>query len=142
MNFEHLVQSTMTNEGFSPTVYLDTEGRQTVGYGLCVDPDVAGAGITREEAESILRMRLMRLQNEVSSAVVAFYELPDPVQQALVEMAYQLGVGGLLRFKKMLAAIEARDFQTAADEGMDSLWARQTPNRAEKVTGLIRSVAT
>jgi lysozyme len=43
-----------------------------------------------------------------------------------------------MRFKKTLAALEARDFDRAADEALDSLWARQTPNRAERIAAAIR----
>jgi lysozyme len=141
MIFERLCCDVQDNEGFRATAYRDSLNRLTVGFGLCIDPDVPGAGITREEAATILRMRLMRLQGEVASAVPGFYDHPDPVQQALVEASYQMGVAGLLGFKKMLQALEARDYEAAADEGLDSKWANQTPARAKKVTDMIRSAA-
>ena len=53
-------------------------------------------------------------------------------QEVIFDLAYQMGVGGLLRFKKMWAAIESGDFETAGVELLDSRYAKQTPNRAEK----------
>ena len=56
-----------------------------------------------------------------------------------MNMAYQMGVPGLLRFKKMLSALEAGDWKTAEKEALDSLWARQTPRRAREVASLLLS---
>jgi lysozyme len=141
MNFDAFMKTLKDDEGFRSTVYLDTEGRLTVGYGLCVDEAVPGAGIAQDEAEMIARMRARKLLRAVGAAVAGFDDLPEPVQRALVNMAYQMGVEGLLGFKMMLTAIAVGDYATAADEGLDSKWARQTPNRAKKVTDLIRSAA-
>jgi lysozyme len=53
-------------------------------------------------------------------------------------MAYQLGPSGVVAFKKMLAALEAGDRIAAAEAALDSKWATQTPNRAQRVAALIR----
>ena len=138
MDFDKLVEAAKENEGFRQTAYRDSLGRLTVGYGLCIDPEVIGAGITEEEAAAILTMRLRAVRDSVARAIPDLETMPDPVQRALVEMAYQMGVGGLTGFRKMLLALEARDYETAADEALDSVWSRQTPNRAKKVTDLMR----
>jgi lysozyme len=57
----------------------------------------------------------------------------------LVEMAYQLGISGLLKFAKMHAAIRVNDFVTAHSEGLDSVWAEQTPNRALRLMTRMRT---
>ena len=59
-------------------------------------------------------------------------------QEVLFNMAYQLGVNGLLKFKNMWSAIEARDYNKAADEMLDSRWYTQTPNRAKKLSDIMR----
>jgi len=141
MDFERFIRDLKDDEGFRATAYLDSEGRLTVGYGLCIDEAVPGAGIAEDEAEMIARMRARKVQRAVAAAVDGFDGLPDPVQRALVNMAYQMGVDGLRGFRNMLAAIDAGDYATAADEGLDSRWARQTPARAKKVTDMIRSAA-
>lgn len=56
----------------------------------------------------------------------------------MANMAYQLGVSGVLRFRKMLEALRAGDREKAAEEALDSAWATQTPERAQRVARLIR----
>ena len=51
----------------------------------------------------------------------------------LFNMTYQLGARGFVNFKKMIKALEKQDYKTAAKEGLDSLWAKQTPNRAKRL---------
>lgn len=138
LDFNKLAQDTELSEGFRSTVYKDSRGFWTVGYGLCVDKRVPGAGLTKEEAALLLRMRLRDVHSEVRQAWPKIDVMPDVVQRALVEMAYQMGVSNLMGFKQMLRALEAGDYETAADEGLDSRWNRQTPNRAKKVTDMIR----
>lgn len=127
------------DEGFRSTVYRDSEGYWTVGFGICVDDRVAGAGLTEDEARSILNKRVRRTYFDIHRAIPYIDDLPEPVQRAMVNMAYQLGVKGLLQFKKMLLALDVRDYAMAAEEALDSKWAQQTPNRAKRIADLIRS---
>ena len=70
--------------------------------------------------------------------VFTFYEnLDDTRQRALCNMCFQLGLDGLERFKKMLAAIEKEDWEEARTQALDSLWAKQTPERAARVATMI-----
>lgn len=66
-----------------------------------------------------------------------YLDSPDDVRDVLVEMAYQLGVSGLLKFKKTLKLITDRKYMEASVEMLDSLWARQTPNRAKKLSKVV-----
>lgn len=141
MNITTVFNDLTRDEGFSATAYKDSLGYLTVGYGLCIDEKAAGAGITEEEARMLLEHRVLKLRNQVIDAIPTFDTLPDPVQRALINMAYQLGIAGLKGFKRMLLAIEARDWNAAAEEASDSKWAKQTPNRAQRVTDLMRSAA-
>lgn len=59
-------------------------------------------------------------------------------RSALINMCFQLGVSGVCQFKKFLGYMAVGDYQNAADEALDSRWARQTPNRAKRVTDVIR----
>jgi len=58
----------------------------------------------------------------------------------LIEMVYQLGVYGVSKFKKMLIALDSKDYQTASIEMLDSKWAKQTPNRAEDLSSRMRNI--
>jgi lysozyme len=80
------------------------------------------------------------IEKEALLERLAFWpKLNDTRQRVLCEMAFQMGFGGLSLFRKMLAAIEAEDFSTAADEMLSSLWARQTPGRAEQLARMMRT---
>ena len=57
-------------------------------------------------------------------------------KQVIIEMVFQLGIGGVSKFKKMWSyqALDNEDYGEASFQMMDSLWAKQTPNRAEKLS--------
>jgi lysozyme len=62
---------------------------------------------------------------------------PEEIQRALGNMAYQLGISGLLKFSKMLEALKNGQRELASIEALDSSWAKQTPARAKRVAKLI-----
>ena len=120
-------------EGFRPCVYKDSEGLWTIGIGLLVDPSRPGAGLTHEEARWILGRRYDQKVAQLNAALPWLKTLSDARQRVLYDMAYQLGVSGVLAFRNTLKAIQVGDWQAAHDGLMDSLWARQTPNRAREL---------
>ena len=74
-----------------------------------------------------------RLVNEEETHPVAF--------GILVEMCFQLGEFGVSKFKKMLAAIEAKDYFDAGWEMKDSKWNQQTPHRCEALSLRMRNIS-
>jgi lysozyme len=134
---DDLVADLKREEGWRPDLYKDHLGFWTIGYGFLVDPE-KGGGLPLEIGEYWLRYEVDRRVAALSARWTAFDEQPPPVQRALGQMAYQLGVNGTLAFRKMLAALEQGDRITAAREALDSNWARQTPERARRVAQLIR----
>ena len=132
-----LIETLKEAEGFRGMPYDDSLGKPTICYGTLLP-------LTEEEGEWLLRHRLderiaelrtMLRDEEVGTSAT----LPEPVWLSLCEMSYQLGVPKLRGFRKMLAAIERKDWEKAADEALDSRWARQTPNRARRIADQIRS---
>ena len=120
-----LIEDIKQEEGFSGTVYKCTEGFDTVGYGTKLP-------LTKEESELILNHRLNQTKAQLTSYL---YDL-DIKQEAwdiLFNMAYQLGVNGVLKFKKMIEALRSKDYKEASKQGLDSLWAKQTPQRANRL---------
>ena len=120
-----LLEDIKAEEGFSAVVYKCTEGFDTVGYGSRMP-------ITKEEAELLLEHRLKAMKAQLTSYL---YDL-DIKQEAwdiLFNMAYQLGVNGVLKFKKMIEALRYKDYKEASKQGLDSLWAKQTPQRANRL---------
>lgn len=126
------------DEGWRESVYQDHLGYWTIGFGFMVDPRRQGR-IPGAVAEYWLDYEIDRIMSRLSKALPWFDDAPEGVQRALTNMGYQLGVSGLLRFRKTLGLLEACQYQEAADEALRSRWAEQTPNRARRVAEWIRN---
>lgn len=118
-------------EGFREKPYLDTLGVPTFGIGFTY--------ITEEEADWILNKRLSEIETELRVKYRWYDNLNNTRQDVMISMVYQLGFGGIAKFKKFIAAMERKDYDTAAVEMLDSLWARQTPNRAKRQADMIKN---
>ena len=127
----NLISSIKRSEGFVGTVYQDTLGIDTVGYGTKMPLD-------EDEAELLLAHRLEKFMFSLQDKKPDMMELSEERRDVLYEMAYQLGIGGLLKFKKMWSAIEERDFFIASLEMLNSRWAKQTPLRAKRLSKIMR----
>ena len=90
-------------------------------------------------AEKILIKKLESLIVRVHKAFPWIARANKQVEDVIVEMCYQMGVSGVSKFKKALGALEWGNYQLAADELLDSKWARQTPNRAKRLSDIIRN---
>jgi len=123
-----LINSIKEEEGFSSHVYKDTLGVLTIGFGTNLKE-----GISREEAHALLEIRLKNKIKGLISAKPIVENINSVRQDVLANMAYQLGVTGVLKFKKMWEALDRLDFKTASKEMMDSKWYQQTPARCERL---------
>lgn len=126
-----LIEEIMKNEGFVGTVYKDTLGFDTIGYGTKLP-------LGKEEAALILEYRLKAKIKELETKEPFVNSLPLEKQEILAEMCYQMGVSGVLKFKKMWEALKRLDYETAGVQMLDSTWAVQTPNRAMKLSQMMR----
>ena len=133
--FSSLVEILKVEEGFRSKPYLDSRGVLTIGYGTNIHD-----GISEVEADYLLKWRLRRAAAKLTVLWPSYREQPRSVQIALLDMSYQLGVYGLLRFHQTLARLESKDYSGAADSALDSLWAKQTPKRAARVAETFRAV--
>lgn len=134
MNMQRLLESIKSHEGRRETAYRDSLGVWTIGYGHNLE--------TRPLSDTVIEMLLGEdLEQAISDArslVPDFDQLDDPRQEVLVEMAFNLGRAGLASFKRMLAAVKRRDYQSAADEMLSSMWRRQVGVRAEALAERMR----
>jgi len=128
----NLIESIREHEGFSGTVYQDHLGYDTIGYGTKMP-------LTKEECSIILRHRLNDKIDELHSRLDWLIEQPDSVQEILYEMAYQMGVSGVLRFTNTLKLIREKEYELASSEMLNSRWAKQTPNRANALAVKMRN---
>lgn len=131
--FQEVVNEIKLDEGFVGVEYKDHLGFPTIGYGTKLP-------LTEEEAELLLKHRLHKMVKELLRHKPVVETLPLDAKLIILNMTYQLGVPRLLAFKKMWAALESKDFKTAADEMRDSLWNRQTPNRSNKLASIMSDV--
>ena len=128
-----LLEAVKLSEGFRDKVYKDTLGIDTIGYGFAIKDLV----IDEDIAEMILRRKLDSLVDRVDKRFNFMSDMPIEVKDVIYEMCYQLGVTGVSKFKKTLAYLENKEFKMASKEMLDSKWARQTPNRANKLSGIV-----
>lgn len=135
-----IVEDLKDDEGFRGSVYQDHLGFWTLGYGFLVDARKGGE-IPKPIAEYWLHYLVRKKAAELDAKLPWWKSQPDDVKRALLNMAYQLGVDGLLKFKTTLGLLEAGNREGAADQALKSLWAKQTPERAKRVTDLIRGKA-
>lgn len=131
-----LIEHIKEEEGFSGTPYKDTLGYPTIGYGTKLP-------LTKEEGELLLKHRLKKMQKELNRRVEEVYgkvSMPNKAWELLDHMSYQLGVQGVMNFKKMLRAIVSGNYSEASREMLDSKWALQTPNRAERLSTMMGNI--
>ena len=129
------------HEGFRDTVYLDSLGKRTVGYGhLCVEDHWEdGKKYDKEYLDEIFNKDFQNAADQCEDLCNDYeLELPETITDVLIEMIFQLGIGNVMKFKKMIAALQEKDFETASLEMLDSRWATQTPSRAEKLSLIVK----
>lgn len=154
MNIDRVLYRISEHEGFVSWVYDDATGEPivpgskvvghpTVGIGTCLDKSV-GCGLTRRQAEFLRDDKVTAICREMDRRIGWWRGLGVAHPQAaevLVEVAYHIGVGGLLGFKNMLAAAERRDLSAMRAELLDSQVARRFPTRYDELARLIAEAA-
>ena len=133
-----LIEQIKKHEGFRPTVYQCTEGYDTIGYGFAVKD----LYLSKDICDIILAEKLAKLQLDISNKFEWFENSPEVVRNAVINMCYQLGLAGFSKFKKTIYYLETEQYKEAAIECLDSLWARQTPNRAEEISEAFSSASS
>lgn len=114
-------------------VYQDSKGLWTIGVGIMVDKR-KGGGLRPEESAFILNNRIKLMTEAVRKALPWSVNLSEARFSVLVQMAFQMGLEGLLAFKNTLAAVKAGNWKVAHDGMLDSKWARtDSPARAKRM---------
>ncbi len=133
-----LIRQIRLHEGERLKPYRCTAGKLTIGVGRNLDD----RGITREESAMLLDGDIRLLEIELFRALPWASALDDVRQRVLLDMAFNLGLPGLLQFKRTLEAIRTGQYQQAATMMLDSLWARQVGQRAERLSRMMATGAT
>ncbi len=146
MNEELLKQELRADEGERLIAYKDHLGYFTIGVGHLIDPmrganpapfgiDLRhGTPITRAQSALLLDQDIKAKAAGLDAVAPWWRSLSDNRQRVIMNLAFQLGVAGLMGFKKAMAAMKAGDYKRAAAELADSKWAKQdTPARAKRL---------
>ena len=131
-NIVDLKQQLLREEGAESCAYQDSLGFWTIGVGRLIDAR-KGGGLSNDEIDFLLENDIKVKTREVLLALPWVPRLSEPRQAVLIGMAFQMGIGGLLKFKRALGSIEDGQYFEAAIEMLQSEWAKQTPERANRL---------
>jgi len=132
----HLRAMLIRQEALKLKPYRDSVGKLTIGVGRNLDD----TGISEAEAYMMLDNDIVTYTTEAKNLAV-FAHLDSVRQDVLVNMVFNMGLPRVQGFKKMLAALEAGDWNVASAEMLDSKWASQVGNRALELAAMIRTGA-
>ena len=131
-----LIDSIKQHEGYVGIVYKDSLGIDTIGHGFTIKD----LELDEDICEIILERKLKELETRVNLKFKWFMYMPQEIKDVVMEMCYQLGVGGVSKFKKTIAYLQNKQWEEASVEMLDSLWAKQTPNRAKELSNRVKEV--
>jgi len=146
MDIDKLREQLKIDEGVKYEIYLDHLGLPTFGIGhLVLDSDAeSGQGVGTPVSESRVNECFDKDVEVVLSECRILYpdfdDLPEEVQQIIANMMFNMGRPRLSKFKGMKRGVDARDWNAAADEMVDSAWYRQVTNRADRLVERMRAV--
>jgi len=145
----NLIEQLKKQEGFSSVVYKCSGGFNTIGYGYNLEAnplklsslEIAHAhtkGMQEHEAERLLKLMIKHIATYLENSGLEL-NLNAARTDVLINMAYNLGLSGLLKFKMMLACINKSDYEGASKAMINSLWAKQVKGRAIVLAEQMRS---
>lgn len=157
MDIEALRARLSAEEGRFTKMYRDSRGIPTIGVGFnlsrpdaigklhrlgyAMDAVLRGEEISEAAVDALLDQTIAEAWEIATDLISDLVRHPEPVQQVVTDMAFNMGEPTLSKFKKMLAAVRNRCYWTAADEMLDSEWAKQVKGRAHALANLMRGAA-
>ncbi len=135
MNRDALVSQLLSDEGLRLKPYRCTAGKLSIGVGRNLDDN----GITQAEALMLLNNDINTIYSLLSAALPWLCKLNDARQNVLVNMAFNMGVDGLMGFKFTLDCVQRGDYAEAAKAMLNSKWARQVGNRAIRLAKIMEA---
>ncbi|MBR1604629.1 MAG: glycoside hydrolase family protein [Alphaproteobacteria bacterium] len=150
LEINELMTRFILHEGCKLMPYKCPAGYWTIGVGrnLETNPPTSEElkiigdyehGITKNAALFLLRHDIERVEKECKKNIPFFSALDDERQYALLDMAFNLGIKGLLKFRRMLKAMREEDWEKAAFECLNSMYAKQTGKRAKRIANTIKT---
>ena len=145
------------NEGNKPKVYKDSKGNRTIGIGFNLEDSANrkflkregidinelfnGRKLSENETRTLYNHSLTQAFKDAQSYDPNFAKRPEAVKMTLVDMAFNLGLTRLNKFKDMKSGLMNNDYNVAADEMIDSKWYKQVKSRGPRMVQVMRSAA-
>ena len=146
MDLEKLRKQLEIDEGVKYEIYLDHLGYPTFGIGHLVIPsdkeyrEDVGTRVSEERVRECFDKDVESVLRDCTLLYKDFYELPEEAQQIVANMMFNMGYTRLSKFKGMKKGVDARDWNKAADEMVDSRWYKQVTNRANRLVERMRNI--
>ena len=146
MNLENLREQLEVDEGVRYNIYLDHLGYPTFGIGHLVisnDPEngqAVGTSVSKERVGECFEQDVLSVIKDCHKLYDDFDELPEEAQQIVANMMFNMGYTRLSKFRGMKRGVDARNWNAAADEMVDSRWYRQVTKRANRLVQRMRIV--
>ncbi len=146
MNLEQLREEIAEDEGVKYEIYLDHLGLPTFGIGhLVIDSDPehgepVGTEVSEDRVNECFDKDVAIVLSDCETLYPDYNKLPEEVQLIIANMMFNMGRPRLSQFKGMKRGVDARDWNSAADEMVDSRWYRQVTNRAQRLVDRMRAV--
>ena len=137
MNLENIKSTLTKHEGLRLDLYQCTANANTIGVGHNLDAKGISPAVAALMLEEDIQDAIVDLEKNISG----FEDMPEPVQEALVNLCFNMGIPRLLQFKKTLAYIREGKYKKASNELLDSRYANQVGYRAVEVAAMIRSAS-
>jgi lysozyme len=134
MNREKLIDQLNIDEGRRARIYVDTVGKVSGGVGR----NLTDRGFSESEIDLMLKNDIDLVENSLDRYLPWWRQMNDARQNVLANMCF-MGIGTLLKFGNALAAMKSGRFDDAADEMLDSKWAKQVGDRAKRLAKIMRS---
>ena len=146
MDIDKLREEIAYDEGSVNEIYLDHLGLPTFGIGhLVIDSDPehgqpVGTPVSEDRCNEAFDNDVQTVINDCNILYPDFDELPEEVQRIIANMMFNMGRPRLSKFKGMKRGVDAKDWNAAADEMVDSNWYRQVTKRADRLVARMRAV--
>lgn len=135
---QNLIKQLRDEEGEVLSAYQDHLGFWTIGVGHLIDKRKGGT-ISPYISSLLLESDIADKASDLDKSLPWWRDLDDGRQAVLLGMAFQMGINGLLGFKNTLAMVKSGNYAGAANGMLNSLWAKQTPARAKRMSEQMRT---
>ena len=139
--YEEVKEEIKLCEGYVNKIYKCSEGFDTIFYGHKVLPEDTyehDVEYPKEIGEEVFEKDFQRTL-DAAERLIADRPINNTAKEVIINMVYQIGEGGVSKFKNMWKALDREDYGEASFQMLDSLWAKQTPNRANKLSKKMQS---